>query len=291
MRGNLDDLQIGRRHIRSIPALAGEPAPGSLARLLRTVYPRACGGTWASPSYCHSSRGLSPRLRGNRLPIYTALSGCRSIPRACGGTPIVQDMTLRLMGLSPRLRGNHVRPFCRRNNGRSIPALAGEPFYGDETPGGPGVYPRACGGTSEAAFWESTHSGLSPRLRGNPANGRIGQSGSGSIPALAGEPPTSMNPNRMSAVYPRACGGTGARPGSLSRSGGLSPRLRGNHGHGMRGKLPRRSIPALAGEPYPLVVPSSGRLGLSPRLRGNQSRRKRASAMVGSIPALAGEPI
>ncbi len=56
-------------------------------------------------------------------------------------------------------------------------------------------------------------------------------------------------------VYPRACGGTPAVvPGLIRcRSGGLSPRLRGN-------RFPWRSSPCL--------VPSAG--GLSPRLRGNR---------------------
>ena len=92
---------------------------------------------------------------------------------------------------------------------------------------------------------------------------------------------------------------------------GLSPRVRGNHGHSGQVYVTRRSIPASAGEPLnrivghvlPWVYPrecggtcqhhdvGDAPVGLSPRVRGNR--------MVGlfllqpdrSIPASAGEPV
>ena len=51
---------------RSIPARAGEPRTGCIAPTCGTVYPRACGGTTATPRAACSRRGLSPRVRGNR---------------------------------------------------------------------------------------------------------------------------------------------------------------------------------------------------------------------------------
>ena len=163
------------------------------------VYPRACGGTGkrhrcfgaqaagSIPAHAGEPRpmpmkpgvsgtmGLSPRMRGNR----------ESGINCCG---LVQ-------GLSPRMRGN-------------LPAAIrlGAIFK-------PGVYPRACGGTS---CW-----------RGLPRGRRVG-----SIPAHAGEPLEVIGSFRAGTpirVYPRACGGTYRPLCSDEPSGvGLSPRMRGN---------------------------------------------------------------
>ena len=51
----------------SIPAPAGEPPPGPPPSPAPWVYPRACGGTGAPMPRITSERGLSPRLRGNRV--------------------------------------------------------------------------------------------------------------------------------------------------------------------------------------------------------------------------------
>ena len=53
------------------------------------------------------------------------------------------------------------------------------------------------------AFW-----GLSPRVRGNLFLVAPQRVGVGSIPACAGEPPSSRRRRPGSWVYPRVCGGT-----------------------------------------------------------------------------------
>ena len=133
---------------------------------------------------------------------------------------------------------------------------------------------------------------------------------SGSIPALAGEPPTGRDVPNQPWVYPRACGGTPCTIQTWTPSAGLSPRLRGNRGQDVSWARRYGSIPALAGEPqrslclaarmavYPRAcggthrsrLLTSARNGLSPRLRGNPQRSIIDSAVDGSIPALAGEP-
>ena len=50
--------------------------------------------------------------------------------------------------------------------------------------------------------------GLSPRVRGNPRNGRQIAPLWGSIPACAGEPCDMIDKDRPYRVYPRVCGGT-----------------------------------------------------------------------------------
>ena len=50
------------------------------------------------------------------------------------------------------------------------------------------VYPRVCGGTRMLAVCIARPEGLSPRVRGNPAERRHQRAVSRSIPACAGEP-------------------------------------------------------------------------------------------------------
>ena len=91
---------------------------------------------------------------------------------------------------------------------------------------------------------------------------------------------------------------------------GLSPRVRGNRGHGAERSQPVGSIPACAGEPYEarLTINQIGvyprvcggtlaqaeaavrDVGLSPRVRGNPGLGAIYRPVRGSIPACAGEP-
>ena len=192
----------------------------------------------------------------------------------------------------------------------SIPACAGEPLRRRRTRIRRRVYPRVCGGTRHlAAVWQ-TAPRLSPRVRGNLSNIRLGVDELPSIPACAGEPPAMSLFNSALTVYPRVCGGTlGGRTIDVDAVR-LSPRVRGNHRrmHGDWGRYP--SIPACAGEPlaggpstlmpyvYPRVCGGTtavcmgigGAIRLSPRVRGNRSRRAWQPIYNPSIPACAGEP-
>ena len=173
----------------------------------------------------------------------------------------------------------------------SIPACAGEPLTVTSTILPLRVYPRVCGGTNVSLFSLYLFSGLSPRVRGNRADGHHPVVGDGSIPACAGEPCRWAPPRRWGWVYPRVCGGT------VRSCCATIP--------------PERSIPACAGEPppagprwcwagvYPRVcggtrTPWHARTactGLSPRVRGNRDHRIDRSGPRGSIPACAGEPL
>ena len=112
-----------------------------------TVYPRVCGGTRRIAGKRPSEGGLSPRVRGNRLPLAGPpdrggsipacagepqgrageSSGAAVYPRVCGGTGALGPPLRHRNGLSPRVRGNPQRcPFSAIVPG-SIPACAGEP--------------------------------------------------------------------------------------------------------------------------------------------------------------------
>ena len=158
--------------------------------------------------------------------------------------------------------------------------------------------------------YEENVSGLSPRVRGNPALILDCCAMSRSIPACAGEPHTCIPIYIHYRVYPRVCGGTEANIATADRFQGLSPRVRGNHT--IMGDLfsPERSIPACAGEPfgyaaiviaekvYPRVCGGTHAfqagidsfVGLSPRVRGNHTEEPYNWTVTRSIPACAGEP-
>ena len=111
-------------------------------------------------------------------------------------------------------------------------------------------------------------------------------------------------------VYPRVYGGTVKRQARTGASGGLSPRVRGNHIAARTVSKDARSIPACTGEPYlqayakrraavyPRVyggtayvtVTTAADWGLSPRVRGNPTQAVLDASESGSIPACTGEP-
>ncbi len=213
---------------RSIPACAGEPKCLPRLYFVNKVYPRVCGGTACWDLAMPGVRGLSPRVRGNRLPRWAAgrwfgsIPACagepvlfagqakvnRVYPRVCGGTPGISLTALRTAGLSPRVRGNLGGLMSVNNTARSIPACAGEPFVRAFRAGLYQVYPRVCGGTSMSAARRERAEGLSPRVRGNHTSERDAGGGGGSIPACAGEPLYHVNVRGDFEVYPRVCGGT-----------------------------------------------------------------------------------
>ena len=274
--------------------------------------------------------GLSPRVRGNprrlrwrrkhagSIPACAGEpDGCQGrnqpgevYPRVCGGTPPHAPPAQLGHGLSPRVRGNQQQVRLAAILDRSIPACAGEPRRRPQTSGMLEVYPRVCGGTLTACVDTSDLQGLSPRVRGNRVVVLYGSPSDRSIPACAGEPPSSEVSQFRHRVYPRVCGGTIAEASGIPAGLGLSPRVRGNRRSDQGLVAETGSIPACAGEPleddgwqkiikvYPRVCGGTdrfhggGRLGegLSPRVRGNPIPLPAGSLTRRSIPACAGEP-
>ena len=274
--------------------------------------------------------GLSPRVRGNRTVLGVQRDLNRSIParagqplrlpstrqsswvypRACGATHHYRYLRHVLVGLSPRVRGNpRVLRILRRPCG-SIPARAGQPTRPRRIATVEWVYPRACGATGPHVTPGPLHSGLSPRVRGNPIVRRYPGPHHRSIPARAGQPLRRPSAASPTAVYPRACGATESCAVGNSGVYGLSPRVRGNRRALLMLVVTRRSIPARAGQPgshphllmagrvYPRACGATHRDphkdhkrdGLSPRVRGNQSMNGALPVAGRSIPARAGQP-
>ena len=208
VRGNRIERERSNRKAGSIPARAGEPAMISTARVVSRVYPRACGGTLDLLDVVADGKGLSPRVRGNRragrqlsvfhrsIPArageprgWRGSSGRHGVyPRACGGTGKRAHGLAPVMGLSPRVRGNLNPDRHIALDLGSIPARAGEPLPASGSWRGAWVYPRACGGTFSHNARIAPSMGLSPRVRGNPAEHFRSSAEPGSIPARAGKP-------------------------------------------------------------------------------------------------------
>ena len=248
--------------------MSSKLCPRSASANRRRTTP-AAGSATTNFGRCLAPSGLSPRVRGNHVPLVAdrhhqgSIPACagepwwvvvdgqdgKVYPRVCGGTTCRSWSMNTGRGLSPRGRGNRPASHYGDASTGSIPAWAGEPHprcpaqYMDR------VYPRVGGGTVPAAPDLRLVAGLSPRVRGNPGQFAAPVVPPRSIPACAGEPSTTRTTRSRPAVYPRVCGGTGLRCHRLRLRLGLSPRVRGNRAL----RPPRagrvRSIPACAGEP------------------------------------------
>ena len=105
-RGNQPMRAQGPYSGGPIPAQAGEPMAGAGCSTTPRAYPRAGGGT-ALGSFCTiTTRGLSPRRRGNRKPVRRRQQQSGPIPAQAGN------------------RWRERLPVARRG---PIPAQAGEP--------------------------------------------------------------------------------------------------------------------------------------------------------------------
>ena len=111
------------------------------------------------------------------------------------------------------------------------------------------VHPHACGRTSPAEPAGPTIPGPSPRVQGNLILKRSAAIDRGSIPARAGEPPTSSRDCPRVQVHPRACGGADWPEELTMTPSGPSPRVQGNRPGVARSLGADGSIPARAGEP------------------------------------------
>ena len=174
----------------------------------------------------------------------------------CGGTARRATMTIDVGGLSPRVRGNLIATSSRCSCIGSIPACAGEPARRSGSSATTPVYPRVCGGTTNAVDTKLCLSGLSPRVRGNHCLRQGTVRAVGSIPACAGEPLQGGQATARLSVYPRVCGGTGPREEPSRKGWGLSPRVRGNRPHEATATGTGGSIPACAGEPIACGFPT-----------------------------------
>ena len=86
VRGNRSDVTPPPAVVRSIPACTGKPAVVPRTTPGGRVYPRMYGETLSAASPIHTTVGLSPHVRGNRVGAAAGVGAAGSIP-ACTGKP------------------------------------------------------------------------------------------------------------------------------------------------------------------------------------------------------------
>ena len=251
-------------------------------------------------------------------------------PRVYGESVALHGLSQTLPGLSPRVRGIHYKRSAWAVWYGSIPACAGNPHGSRASSMVKWVYPRVYGESRRAALRSRPGRGLSPRVRGIPADSRSLRRAARSIPACTGNPVVDAGAASVVEVYPRVYGESVRRYEHEYRHRGLSPRVRGIRCEGLHdaeriGSIPactgipcrfsvlrngQRSIPACTGNPgigdralaghrvYPRVYGESRQrqplidagYGLSPRVRGIPVPFRPFSQFRGSIPACTGNP-
>ena len=322
MRGNRVVAEWTVTYAGPTPARAGQPSSRHSAGSRTAAYPRACGATYDFTGAYDNTRGLPPRVRGNRQRVQDgerqygptpARAGqpryaraVRSVPwaypRACGATSSVSAPPWMASGLPPRVRGNRDRHDRRHAQQGPTPARAGQPRISSSSGATTTAYPRACGATDSAALNISRSSGLPPRVRGNRGHELRRGVAPRPTPARAGQPRSRSAVRGGAGAYPRACGATVSSAHGSARYRGLPPLLP---------QEPRvRPTPARAGQPcrrrrsgaqsraYPRACGATARIaaavagytGLPPRVRGNPGRIAGPVLRHGPTPARAGQP-
>ena len=178
---------------------------------------------------------------------------------------------MRFEGSSPRVRGKRTSRVAATVLPRLIPARAGKTPWRAPTRAAAWAHPRACGENANMLIRECWARGSSPRVRGKPGAGRVGQGLGRLIPARAGKTGKSMLLAVPVGAHPRACGENG-RPGSRRRRAvGSSPRVRGKRMVWPSKTATPRLIPARAGK-TPCSVTSTWVPGAHPRACGENPR-------------------
>ena len=189
-----------------------------------------------------------------------------------------------------------------------IPAYAGNTEVANQETGEIKDHPRVCGEHLARITANRGRAGSSPRMRGTPGCIPCPTSGSGIIPAYAGNTGNTHTSTQQDRDHPRVCGEHKRPHPTRWSSSGSSPRMRGTpwdvagadltvgiipayagntrHDHGR--PLRHRDHPRVCGE-HPVVLSSGSAVrGSSPRMRGTLGRQVPPVGRPGIIPAYAG---
>ena len=309
-RGNRDPSHIRHRVLGPIPARAGQPGRWLRGAACRWAYPRSRGATLIPRGKVYFDPGLSPLARGNPLrasragspsgPIparagqpsssHRPIKRCRAYPRSRGATLVVARRYTPAVGLSPLARGNRRPCRCSPVIFGPIPARAGQPGSINARAMAFRAYPRSRGATWACARWSACAGGLSPLARGNLYQQDSVNSGTGPIPARAGQPPPFLATGACMRAYPRSRGATlhGDVLGLAAR--GPIPARAGQPSSTSRGWIKPRAYPRSRGATRAHPSQEAPRSGLSPLARGNQCPQPSGTCSSRPIPARAGQP-
>ncbi len=287
VRGTHRISQFDRRARRFIPACAGNAWMSRAISDESAVHPRVCGERGTPVEIPIAASGSSPRVRGTLESISKFLVAWRFIP-ACAGNAVARSRPACPWAVHPACAGNAL----------TVAAMAATPA----------VHPRVCGERHSDGENLRPTGGSSPRVRGTQKHSGPCINIRRFIPACAGNADAARAMRPIMAVHPRVCG----ERGDLIRIGnpviGSSPRVRGTLTARRLSRLPKRFIPACAGNACRSVrgaatVPVHPRVcgerldgggtprafaGSSPRVRGTLSLLAMLALRDRFIPACAG---
>ena len=225
-RGTPVDDHGRTRHVRFIPARAGNASSSAITSGCIAVHPRAGGERPASSLLLCRNFGSSPRGRGTHLPEAKLDALGRFIPARAGnaattpsrpaGRPVhpraggerarPRNMERRSVGSSPRGRGTRLFHRRRPRRRRFIPARAGNAALRRASARPASVHPRAGGERSPILLRAAGGFGSSPRGRGTPACLLDNPLCARFIPARAGNAAPRAGLPLVAPVHPRAGG-------------------------------------------------------------------------------------
>ena len=231
------------------------------------VHPRVCGERQSGSSGSQTGGGSSPRVRGTLRRLRSLNANFRFIPacagnascsrtrrrdfpvhpRVCGERDDSDRADNQNHGSSPRVRGTRCQCSGKVGLLRFIPACAGNavPMLRKGWP--VTVHPRVCGERALSIAPVSDVNGSSPRVRGTHGRPVVGYPVGRFIPACAGNARRIGFGTATHSVHPRVCGERLHLPGGPPPGLGSSPRVRGTRKSAVAGRIPRRFIPACAG--------------------------------------------
>ena len=129
-----------------------------------------------------------PACTGKPYDVAEQLTTSGVYPRMYGETYRKRRRCRSPTGLSPHVRGNRYVAGAPVDGRGSIPACTGKPINFSRSIMASTVYPRMYGETLNASRETNLQLGLSPHVRGNPADVSCHQTDGGSIPACTGKP-------------------------------------------------------------------------------------------------------
>ena len=227
VRGKPDDVRESSRHLRIIPARAGQTSDRASRHGSTPDHPRACGANAYAEAHSKNHTGSSPRVRGKLELGRIVLQSRRIIPARAG-------QTKRPIWPKPR-RTDHPRA-CGANQ----EVLVLRASFLD--------HPRACGANMIARRPVGVDIGSSPRVRGKPGGACACLALVRIIPARAGQTHAPYQDCRAHPDHPRACGANYVADTVMPSAIGSSPRVRGKRWREARAARPPRIIPARAGQ-------------------------------------------
>ena len=210
-------------------------------------HPREYGENTSKNCSSAAKSGPSPRIRGESLPVSSALIRVGTIPANTGRMSAIVALadsrrdhpreygenndepltTGKDTGPSPRIRGEYPIAAATGKAHGTIPANTGRISPAKMRGHGHRDHPREYGENCDCFPWWLTGEGPSPRIRGElSATGTV-KVGTGTIPANTGRIHPGLSQGALFPDHPREYGENQIVDTNIPQQSGPSPRIRG----------------------------------------------------------------